>query len=219
MDEITTGTTTGVAVVVVAGGSGSRFAGPGTGPPAGRLAAKLTAPLGGSTVLGTLLAGLDAWSAPLGAPCPVVLAGPGGVPEEPPGGGPLAGFAAGLDALPAPPPALVVLLGADQPFAASAVPRLLAALAADPALDAVVGLDPDGRRQPLLSAHRLTAARRVLTGLPTVHHRPLRELFRGPVGEVAVSARECLDVDDPADLRRAAAVLARRPEAGPGAAT
>lgn len=201
MDE----TSAGVAVVVVAGGSGSRFD-PSGGPVDGVLAAKLTAPLGGSTVLGTLLEGLDEWSA--GRDVPVVVVGPGGVREDPPGGGPLAGFAAGLAALEGGPgPGFVVLLGADQPFAAAAVPRLLAALAADPSLDAVVGVDPDGRRQPLLSAHRLTAARRVLDGLPAVHDQPLRELFRGRLAEVAVSARESLDVDDPDDLVRAAEVL------------
>ncbi len=198
-------TSAGVAVVVVAGGSGRRFD-PSGGPGDGVLAAKLTAPLGGSTVLGTLLEGLDEWSAGRGVP--VVVVGPGGVREDPPGGGPLAGFAAGLAALPEGPGAdVVVLLGADQPFAAPAVPRLLAALAADPSLDAVLGVDPDGRRQPLLSAHRLTAARRLLDGLPAVHDQPLRELFRGRVAEVAVSARESLDVDDPDDLVRAAEVL------------
>jgi CTP:molybdopterin cytidylyltransferase MocA len=201
------GTVPRVAVVVVAGGSGTRFSGPGTGGTGGALAAKLTAPLGTSTVLGTLLEGLDGWSRALPAPAAVVLVGPGGVREDPPGGGPLAGFAAGLAALPGPPPPVVVLLGADQPFAASAVPRLVAALQAAPEVDAVVGVGPDGRRQPLLSAHRPAVVRRVLDGLPAVHDQPLRELFRGRVAEVAVTARECHDVDDPADLHRAARLL------------
>ncbi|MEZ0165774.1 molybdenum cofactor guanylyltransferase, partial [Kineococcus sp. LSe6-4] len=173
-----------MAVVVVAGGSGTRFDPSGTPPPPGAPAAKLTAPLGGSTVLGLLLEGLRGWSASLPTPCPVVLVGPGGVREDPPGGGPLAGFAAGLDALGEPAPELVVLLGGDQPFAASAVPRLLAALEGDPSLSAVVGLGPDGRRQPLLSAHRVRAVRGVLAGLPTVRHQPLRALFGGAAGGV-----------------------------------
>jgi molybdopterin-guanine dinucleotide biosynthesis protein A len=174
----------GVSVVVVAGGSGTRFA-------AGD---KLAAPLGAATVLGCLLADL--------AGLDVVVVGPGGVREDPPGGGPLAGFAAALAVSDA---EVLVLLGGDQPFAAPAVPRLLAALTPD--VDTVVGVDPDGRRQPLLSAHRRAAVRRVLDGLPAISGQPLRELFRGPVVEVPVSAREALDVDDVADLARARAEL------------
>ncbi|PRY14002.1 molybdopterin-guanine dinucleotide biosynthesis protein A [Kineococcus rhizosphaerae] len=193
-----------VGVVVVAGGSGTRFSAR-SHPDADKLAA----PLGSSTVRGTLLEGLDGW--------PVVVVGPGGVREDPPGGGPLAGFAAGLAAVPG---ELVVLLGGDEPFAASAVPRLVAALRADPGLDAVVGVDPSGRRQPLLSAHRRRAVVRVLDGLPAVAGQPLRELFRGRVGEVPVSAREALDVDVPEDLDRARGLAAgdgAGPEAGPDA--
>jgi CTP:molybdopterin cytidylyltransferase MocA len=185
----------GVVVVVVAGGGSTRWAAR-TGPGADKLAA----PLGPGTVLQHLLRELSGHD--------VVIVGPGGVLERPPGGGPLAGFAAGLAASTAP---VLVLLGGDQPFAASAVPRLLAALAADPDLDAVVGVDGDGRRQPLLSAHRRTCAQRVLDGLPAVAGQPLRELFRGRVGEVAVSGREALDVDVPEDLARARDLLVARP--------
>lgn len=176
-----------MAVVVVAGGAGSRFAD----------GDKLAAPLGSATVLGSLLAQLSGW--------PVVVVGPGGVREDPPGGGPLAGFAAGADAVDA---EVLVLLGGDQPFAASAVPRLVAALGPD--VDAVVGVDPTGRRQPLLSAHRRSSLRRVLDGLPAVSGQPLKELFRGRVVEIAVTAREALDVDDVDDLARARAELQGR---------
>ncbi|WP_432563859.1 molybdenum cofactor guanylyltransferase [Kineococcus sp. SYSU DK003] len=188
----------GTTVVVVAGGAGTRFSAVRPG------ADKLRAPLGGSTVLDTLLAGLGGFE--------VVLVGPGGVREDPPGGGPLAGFAAGLATTSA---EVVVLLGADQPFAASAVERLVAALRAHPEADAVIGVDPDGRRQPLLSAHRRSAAVRVLDGLPAVAGRPLREVFRGAVVEVPVSALEALDVDDPDDLARAQALLERAGDEGP----
>ncbi|MCI2238039.1 NTP transferase domain-containing protein [Paenibacillus sp. TRM 82003] len=198
------------AVVVLAGGGGTRFAARAAG------ADKLAAPLGSSDVLRHLLAHLT--------PCwPVVLVGPdrvAGVPavrEEPPGGGPLAGFAAGLAALDAgvPPGAgcPVVLLGGDQPFAASAVPRLLEALAGD--ADAAVGVDASGRRQPLLSAYRRAHARAVVASLPVVAGRPVRELLgaRGArVVEVPLEAHEHLDVDVPEDLARARALLA-----GPGA--
>jgi CTP:molybdopterin cytidylyltransferase MocA len=190
-----------VVVVVVAGGGSTRWAAR-TAPDGGRGADKLAAPLGRGTVLEHLLHELSGHE--------VVIVGPGGVLEQPSGGGPLAGFAAGLAASTAP---LLVLLGGDQPFAASAVPRLLAALRADDSLDAVVGVDLHGRRQPLLSAHRRTSAQRVLDGLPAVAGQPLRELFRGRVGEVAVTEREALDVDVPPDLVRARALL-DDPEAG-----
>lgn len=200
-----------VAVVVVAGGGSTRWAARTVRDGRGG-ADKLAAPLGPGTVLQHLLRALAGYE--------VVLVGPGGVREEPPGGGPLAGFAAGLGASTAD---VLVLLGGDQPFAASAVPRLLAALAADPSLDAVVGVDGDGRRQPLLSAHRREHARRVLDALPGAAGRPLRDLFRGRVGEVAVSGREALDVDVPDDLVRARALLAGPgggdPEAGAATST
>ena len=96
------------------------------------------------------------------------------------------------------------------------MPRLVAALAADPDLDAVVGVDAEGRRQPLLSAHRRVPAQRVLDGLPAVEGQPLRELFRGRVGEVAVSAREALDVDVPQDLTAARTLLGHPEAGGPG---
>ncbi|WP_337062853.1 NTP transferase domain-containing protein [Kineococcus sp. G2] len=196
-------------VVVLAGGGGTRFAERAAG------ADKLAAPLGSSDVLRHLLARLT--------PCwPVVLVGPdrvAGVPavrEEPPGGGPLAGFAAGLAALDAGvAPGVgsgwpVVLLGGDQPFAAAAVPRLLAALA-DGGADAVVGVDGSGRRQPLLSAYRRAHARAVVAALPGVVGRPVRELLgarAARVVEVPLEAHEHLDVDVPEDLARARALLA-----------
>ena len=207
-----------VSVLVLAGGAGSRFARerPGTD--------KLLAPLAsarpvagtgspaGSGSLATLLADLAATAAPVVVVGPPRALPPGvrQVREEPPGGGPLAGVAAGLELVDTP---TVVLLGGDQPFAAPAVDRLVTALLAAGA-DAAVGVDGDGRRQPLLSAHRTAAARRVLAALPDVAGRPLRALFGGAVVEVPVSAEEALDVDTPDDLDAARSVLARRGTGG-----
>ncbi len=78
-----------VTVVVLAGGTSRRFG-----------SDKLAAPLGGSTVLDTVLGSLPPeW--------PVVVVGPPRecrrpvtwTREDPPGGGPLAGVAAGVDAV------------------------------------------------------------------------------------------------------------------------
>ncbi|WP_432548809.1 molybdenum cofactor guanylyltransferase [Kineococcus sp. SYSU DK004] len=223
----------GTAVVVVAGGAGSRFTA------AGGAGDKLDADVGGRPVLGALLRALaDA------GPERVVLVGPARdlpahlaarverVREDPPGGGPLAALAAGLRHLAATGAGrgcAVALLAGDQPFAASALPRLLGALepagGAAPAL-AAVGVDPSGRRQPLLAAVRLGAALDALAGC-AVDGRPVRELYarldagsRGAVAEVPVSDRERLDVDVPADLAAAREAArdtsARGPRPGAG---
>ncbi|NAZ82954.1 NTP transferase domain-containing protein [Kineococcus sp. R8] len=210
-----------VTVLVLAGGGGTRFAARRPGSD------KLLAPVGATGSLATLLAALLA--TPPDPPEPgtgvrVVVVGPPRdlpagvrqVREEPPGGGPLAGVAAGLALVDTD---VVVLLGGDAPFAAGAVPRLLAALrAAGPDVDAVVGVDPSGRRQPLLSAHRTAAARRALGALPAVAGAPLRALLAGRVLAVEVSAEEALDVDTPEDLEAARAVLRRHGGPGAGAA-
>jgi molybdopterin-guanine dinucleotide biosynthesis protein A len=133
--------------------------------------------------------------------------------EEPPGGGPVAGLAAGLVALPAaserPSPVIgrvAVVLAGDHPFARTAVPRLVQALDADPAAEAATGVDPDGRRQPLLAAYRETALRRRLAGLSPAG-QPLRAVLEGLVViDVPVTAQEALDLDTRQDAERAAGI-------------
>jgi molybdopterin-guanine dinucleotide biosynthesis protein A len=144
--------------------------------------------------------------------------------EDPPGGGPTAGLAAGLAALDAlvadgalpdgVPPAVVVLAG-DLPFARTALPRLLAALDPGPGPgpgvthpDVALGLDPDGHRQPLLAVHRTDSLRRRLAGLDP-SGAPLRTLLTAAdVVEVPVTAHESLDLDTPDDAERAERALA-----------
>ncbi len=71
--------------------------------------------------------------------------------EEPPGGGPVAGLAAGLAQVAA---EVTVLLAADLPFLdAATVHRLLDALA-EPDVDAAVLVDAGGREQLLTAAYR-----------------------------------------------------------------
>ncbi|WP_432502182.1 molybdenum cofactor guanylyltransferase [Kineococcus arenarius] len=201
-------------VVLLAGGAGRRFAAQRPGVD------KLTVQLCDTTLIGRLVADLQPrWRILLvGHPLAAATA-PGRVVqlrEDPPGGGPLPALAAGLERSGAP---AVVVLGGDQPFAASAVPRLLAALAAEPGALAAVGVDPTGRRQPLLSALRRERALRAVRELAAaggLAGRPLRALLtpgaHGGLVEVPVSGRECLDVDVPADLERARALLAGAPE-------
>jgi molybdopterin-guanine dinucleotide biosynthesis protein A len=213
------------AAVVLAGGGSRRWGG----------RDKTAADLSGRPVLAHVVQGLPAdW--------PVVVVGPPDHPfaqaadpatvhwtrEEPPGGGPVAGLAAGLAVLPEEVEIVVVLAG-DLPFAGPAVPRLVAALSGSPA-DAVVGVDPGGRRQPLLGTYRTAPLRAALGTVgdagrdgadadgtdadgtdadgdrgngdgTSLAGRSLRSVLAGlRVEELPVSAEEAFDLDTPADL-------------------
>ncbi len=138
--------------------------------------------------------------------------------EQPPGGGPAAGLAAGCAALPAGIEVVVVLAG-DLPFAGPAVARLREALTDSDALgaDAVIGVDPDGRDQPLLAAYRAGPLRAALGAGSAAAGRSLRDVLAPlRVLRLPVSAREAFDLDTPPALTVAEALLAagarRRPE-------
>lgn len=210
------------AAVVLAGGGSRRWGG----------RDKTAAELDGRPVLAHVVHGLPAgW--------PVIVVGPPGHPfarladpvtvrwtrEDPPGGGPVAGLAAGLVLLPAEVDVVVVLAG-DLPFAGPAVPRLVTALVGSPA-DAVIGVDPGGRQQPLLGAYRAATLRAALgpgegragTGPAGGDRGPagrsLRSVLAGLRVEVLpVSAEEAFDLDTPTDLDAAQAGAASSPPRG-----
>jgi len=100
--------------------------------------------------------------------------------EDPPGGGPLAGLAAGLSALPSVAesdvkPLPVVVLATDLPWLQSAdVDRLIAALAAEPGAEAAVFSDPGGRMQPLAAVYRISPIRAALAAVEPVHSKPVK---------------------------------------------
>ena len=164
-----------VTVVVLAGGTSRRFG-----------SDKLAAPLLGSTVLGTVVSSLpQEW--------PVVVVGPPRdcgrtvtwTREDPPGGGPLAGVAAGVDG--------------DMPYAGAALVGLVAALRTAPReVEGVVATDDDGVANPLLAAYRVAAVRRLLPS--PAHGRPAKLLFDLAHVELAVPGPAAHDVDTPADL-------------------
>jgi molybdopterin-guanine dinucleotide biosynthesis protein A len=128
--------------------------------------------------------------------------------EHPPGGGPVAALDAGLAALEAAggAPATVAVVAGDMPFAATAVPRLLAALTAG-TLDAVLGSDPDGVRQVLLAAYRTAPLRAALAGRERAGTSLTVLVGDLGVGEIAVSERESLDLDTPERMDAAQAWL------------
>ncbi|MEU4449111.1 molybdenum cofactor guanylyltransferase [Actinosynnema sp. NPDC050801] len=113
--------------------------------------------------------------------------------EDPPGGGPVAGLAAGLAHVESD---LVVVLAVDQPgITRSTVDRLLAAVGDTGA----VLVDDEGRSQWLIGAWRTAALRRALPADP--RGASMRSVL-GPLNPAAVIALpgEARDVDTPRDL-------------------
>ena len=172
-------------VVVLAGGSSTRF---------------------GSDKLAVLL---DSVLAGVPAGVPVVCVGPARatpsrpdvawVRESPPGSGPLAAVGAGVARTSS---AVVVLVGGDMPRVGAAVPGLVDALAsAADGVDAVVLVDGSGRRQPLASAWQRAALVSALERIGDLGGVPLHRLLDGAaVAELPDRWDAAHDVDTPADL-------------------
>jgi molybdenum cofactor guanylyltransferase len=100
--------------------------------------------------------------------------------EDPAGGGPAAALVAGVRRALAEPSDVIVVLPADAPLGGQAAGTLLRRLESEPSTEAVVGVDADGREQPLQLALRLPAARALVAAA-------------GPGGAAGVSARRLLD--------------------------
>ncbi|WP_235921994.1 molybdenum cofactor guanylyltransferase [Lentzea tibetensis] len=167
------------AAIILAGGQGSRLGG----------VDKAALRFGAGTLLDHVLSVVDGCA-------PVVVVGPEkDVPgvrwarEDPPGGGPLAGLAAGLAHVDT---EFVVVLAVDQPgLTPETVQRLLAV-----GDNAVLF---DGRQQWLTGAWRTADLKAALPDDPS--GRALRAVL-GPLNPVKVAARpgEARDVDTPEDL-------------------
>ena len=162
--------------VILAGGSARRLGG----------ADKPGVDVGGRTLLAHVVAAVP------GAARVVVVGPPRPLPvevtwcvEDPPGGGPVAAVAAGLvhtleD--------VVLVLAADQPRVAPAVPALRAALAADDAAGLTVLVDASGRVNHLAAAWRRAALRAALNRIGDPGGAPVRAL---------TSAARAVQVPDP----------------------
>ena len=168
---------------------------------------------------------------------PALVVGPGqGVPEgvrvvleRVPGGGPVAGLAAAVEALTAAAdaslPYAVVVLAADLPFVTSAhVDRLLDALDGPDgpdgpdAADLAVTVDRDGRPNWLCAAWRLDALRARLDELGDAYGSSMRKLADGiRTQSVDDPAELALDVDTPADLAGARDRAGEPPDDAPTA--
>lgn len=99
------------------------------------------------------------------------------VREHPPGGGPVAAIAAGLEAIGR--AELVAVLAADLPFLTRAEVDLLRAALAAGDRDGVVFVDAAGREQWLCGVYRAAALRRAVAALDPPAGRPMRLLVAG----------------------------------------
>jgi molybdopterin-guanine dinucleotide biosynthesis protein A len=124
------------------------------------------------------------------------------VQEQPPFAGPAAAMGAGLAALGDDVAEHVVVVAADVPRVGDVVDALLVGLAAHPDRDGVVALGADGRRQPLLSAHRSTALTSALRAHEPLANQSATRVTSGlDLVEIEL-AHVVDDVDTPADLHR-----------------
>jgi molybdopterin-guanine dinucleotide biosynthesis protein A len=122
--------------------------------------------------------------------------------EDPPGGGPVAGLAAGLKHVAAD---VVVILAADLPSIAPAVAPLLAALAAGPA-DWAALVDDGGRVNYLAAAWRRVALQQAMAALGEVSGASMRALTAGatlaPVPDTQGWGLDCDTWGDVDEARR-----------------
>ncbi|UFU13554.1 NTP transferase domain-containing protein [Curtobacterium sp. C1] len=122
--------------------------------------------------------------------------------EDPPFGGPVAGIAAGLEAIAEPAPWTLVL-ACDLVRPERAVDALLWAADDTADADGFVAVDEDGRRQPLLALYRSSALREAVRALGDPTDAAVRRLTAGlRLVEVPLSDGLCADVDEPADAAR-----------------
>ncbi len=181
--------------VVLAGGTSRRF---------GR--DKLEAEVDGLTLL-------DATLSALPSELEVLVVGPSRrtrrevrfVREEPAGGGPGAALVAGLRQALRGPATLLAVLPADAPAAGEAAALLLEQLAGDPGAVALVGVDDDGREQPLQLALRRSAAQRLVDlapdrGAGASARRLLLTALGTDLRRVPLPPRSLFDIDTPAQL-------------------
>jgi molybdopterin-guanine dinucleotide biosynthesis protein A len=120
------------------------------------------------------------------------------IQEEPPGAGPVAAVAAGLEAVEAD---VVVVLAADLPLVDS--PQIERLVAAAEGGDGAVAVDGSGREQYLAGAYRVLALRRAVRALGRSRGASMRELTR-PLGlEPVTLGAAALDCDTWADVAAA----------------
>ncbi|GEM00168.1 molybdenum cofactor guanylyltransferase [Cellulomonas terrae] len=187
--------------IVLAGGRARRLGG----------ASKPDVEVGGVALLDHALAAVvGASHVVVVGPPQVARPGVATVLEDPPDGGPVAGVAAGLDALAADGPDLVVVLACDVPGAARVLPALLAAAEATD-VDGARMVGAEGRPQHLVAGYRRASLRAALDRLPAVHGAAMHRLVEGlRLVDVADHEGATVDADTWADVQRLDAALSDR---------
>jgi molybdopterin-guanine dinucleotide biosynthesis protein A len=157
----------GYDAVILAGGSARRLGG----------VAKPQLPIDGVSLLDRVLAAVaGAERVIVAGPQQPVSAPVVWVREEPPGGGPVAALAAALSETSAP---VVVVLAADLPWIAPAVPLLVSTLTTGSDPQVAVLADPDGRLNFLAAAWRRDALAAALGRIAQPHGAAAKHLFAG----------------------------------------
>lgn len=162
-------------VIILAGGQGTRMGG----------VDKATVELNGRRLLDYLLERL-------GSGHNVVVVSPHPVEgvittsEQPPFGGPVAGIAAGVAALP-PTAEFTAVLAVDAPFSAEMLPALHRAIGEADEADVAVTLAHDGWIQPLCAVWSTSSLTRALADLGEVRDRSVKSLLRKAATVIEVS--------------------------------
>jgi molybdenum cofactor guanylyltransferase len=118
--------------------------------------------------------------------------------ETPPGGGPVAGIAAGLKFVQTD---LVAVLATDMPFAAPVLPALAAALSPD--FDGILAVDQSGRQQYLCAVYQTASLRSALAG--DTRNMAMYAALGGLHLHTLPHGARLLDIDTPDDLEQARA--------------
>ncbi len=126
------------------------------------------------------------------------------VQENPIGGGPVAGFKAGLEICTS---EIVVLIATDMPFAVSRTLHLMDSM--KPHDDAVMYVDAEGFKQSLAAIYRVEAVERALSLMGNADGQSMQRMLSYlQIREIAMSkevAQALIDIDTPEDLERAIA--------------
>jgi molybdopterin-guanine dinucleotide biosynthesis protein A len=133
--------------------------------------------------------------------------------EDPPGAGPVAAIASGMEAVTTP---VVLVLAVDTPFA---LPQLLR-LELGPESHALIPRDPSGKAQYLAGLYRSDSLRLALGRLGSPDNKSMRELTSHlqliDYHELSPKdAQDFMDLDTPEDLATARELLASRPKVMP----
>ena len=184
------------SVIVLTGGSSTRFG-----------SDKSQAKIGGVSLIERILTSIPSeFETIIVGPDPMINnAHYRTVLENPIGGGPLAGFKAGLEICTS---ELVVLIATDMPFAVSRTLHLMESM--KPHDDAVVYVDAEGIKQSLAAIYRVEAVERALSLMGNAHGQSMQTMLSHlQIREIEMSkevAQALRDIDTTEDLERAVAL-------------